>query len=79
MNLENIDNLIAEIFASVLLIAVQPGEYINRKSEPKWDSLKHMEIIFAVESAFDIRIHENDIGDIVDTTTLRDRIMRCVA
>ena len=33
----------------------------SRKTEPAWDSLKHMEIIFAVEEKWGVTFSENEI------------------
>lgn len=34
---------------------------VRRENEPKWDSLKHMEIIFAIEDALDVKFQEEEL------------------
>lgn len=61
MTTDSVEAIVAEILSGALRRPVAPGEAISRDGEEAWDSLKHMEIVFAVESAFDCRFDEDDI------------------
>ena len=50
------------IVGSVLGIeAAQLSDASNAQNTPNWDSLRHIEVIFAIESAFHIRFSMADI------------------
>ncbi len=55
------------------VLSVEPvtlNEESNAQNTPRWDSLRHIEVIFAVESAFHIRftmpeiVNLRNLGDI---------------
>ena len=63
---------IIEIVSDVLA-SVEVSDLTSRQDTPEWNSLKHMEIIFAIEEEFEIQYSEEEmiaiasIGDIVDS------------
>lgn len=63
---------IIEIVSDVLA-GVEVDDLTSRQVTPEWNSLKHMEIIFAIEEEFEIQYSEEEmiaiasIGDIVDS------------
>jgi acyl carrier protein len=61
---EQIEEGVAEIVSLTLGRPVAPGEPLTRDDEPKWDSLKHIEIIFAVEGAFGVAFSPEEIGEV---------------
>lgn len=65
-----VDEGIAEILSLVLARPVSPGETLSRDDEPKWDSLKHLEIIFALEEAFDVAFSAEEIGSVKSSADL---------
>ncbi len=79
MNSEHMTALIAEVLSGVLQRPVPPGEYVSRATEERWDSLKHMEIIFAIEAATGLQISEEEIALIMDTTGLQTTFERAHA
>ena len=70
MNRDDIEPRIAEILSLVLDRSVEPSDRFDRESEPKWDSLKHVEILFATEAAFEITFSEDDAGEIMSVDDL---------
>ena len=46
----------------------------SKTSEPLWDSLKHMEIIFAVESKWGVAFSEEEMGSIQSVAQLLQRL-----
>lgn len=41
-----------------------PNDNISRESVPTWDSLKHMQVVFALEDAFDCQFTEDQIPEL---------------
>lgn len=68
------DQTLAEILSMVLERPVGPGEALARTDEPKWDSLKHLEIVFAVEAAFGVSFSAEEIADLKDVAALRAKV-----
>lgn len=60
MNDENKGTLF-EIFTLVLKKDFGNQTVIERETTENWDSLKHLELVFAVEDAFDIHLSEEQI------------------
>jgi acyl carrier protein len=65
------ETVIAEILSTILQRPVAHDELIVRDNEEKWDSLKHIEIVFALESALGIELSEEEIGAIKSSSDLR--------
>lgn len=58
-------SIAAEVRAVVSAVLGRPvgeGQAVSRDSESAWDSLKHMEILFAVEDRLDVRFDEGELG-----------------
>jgi acyl carrier protein len=68
------DSIIAEVLSSVLQKPVRPGEDLSRETEASWDSLKHIEIIFAVEAAAGVRFTNEDIASISSAADIREKV-----
>lgn len=62
MNPTNPESEICEVVSAVLGKTVDLTA--SRANEPLWDSLKHMEIIFAVESKWGVVFSEEEMGGI---------------
>jgi acyl carrier protein len=68
----NSQTKIIEIVSDVL-DNVEVSSSTARQNTPEWNSLKHMEIIFAIEEEFEIQYSEDEmiaiasVGDIVDS------------
>lgn len=61
-----------------LLLSSVLGKTVNaetsRASEPAWDSLKHMEIIFAVEGKWGVTLSEEEMASISSVADLQQRL-----
>jgi acyl carrier protein len=53
---------------------IAPGESLMRDSEPSWDSLKHVELIFMLEDRFGVRFSEEEMAALRSS----DEIVRAV-
>ena len=65
MKLNQIVANILEIDASLL------SEQSNAQNTPRWDSLRHIEVIFAVESAFHVRFTMPEITSLKNLGDIR--------
>lgn len=69
-----IDETLAEILTLVLERPVAPGEAVAREGEAKWDSLKHLEIVFAVEAAFGVSFTAEEIAELKDAAGVKAKV-----
>lgn len=72
---EQIDVEIAEILSLALDRTVTPSENLTREVEPKWDSLKHLEIIFAVEGAYGVAFSPEEIAAVAGAADLKAKVL----
>lgn len=61
---------INEIIVEILELEVANEELMNRENNVGWDSIKHLEIIMAIEEEFDIRFSSSEVTNIKDVTDL---------
>jgi acyl carrier protein len=62
------------VFAAILKRPVRMDEDISREAEKGWDSLKHMELVFALEEEFGVEFSEEDIGRLDSRAAFAARI-----
>ena len=72
---ERIDAEIAEILSLTLGRPVAADGGLTRADEPKWDSLKHLEIIFAVEGAYGVSFSPDEIAAVASAADLRTKVL----
>jgi acyl carrier protein len=61
---------IRDVLSKVLQRPVGPEENVSRENEPKWDSLKHVEIMFAIEDACNVRFSAEELAALRDVQAL---------
>ena len=61
MTEKSIETSVRELLELVLEISVPDGAPVSRDSEIAWTSLKHVELIFALEDAFNVRFSEKEL------------------
>ena len=74
MTREQIDMVIAEVFAGVFLRQLDVSRSVTREDTADWDFIKHMELVFAVESAAGIEFSEDEIANITSIDDFRRRL-----
>jgi len=74
MTRSEIDTIVLETFSLVMKKAFEPGEEVEREKESGWDSLKHIELIFALEEKFDIRFTEDEMARLKTMSSIAGRI-----
>jgi acyl carrier protein len=72
---ERIDAEIAEILSLALGRPVAAGNDLKRADEAKWDSLKHLEIVFAVEGAYGVAFSPEEIAAVTRASDLKAKVL----
>jgi acyl carrier protein len=57
-----IQEAVAELLSLSLGRAVVQTESVTRDSDPKWDSLKHVQLILLLEEHFGVQFSEEEMG-----------------
>ena len=55
---------VRQIMGAVLQAPIAPGQDVARESVPGWDSLKHVELLFALEDACDIKFDRQEFAEL---------------
>jgi acyl carrier protein len=63
----------------VLNRKVGDGENITRAQESAWDSLKHVEIMFAVEDHFSVKFSAEDLAALDSVSAIASAVERQLA
>lgn len=75
MNRPEIRNQVLEVISVALGQSLPAGVEICRKSTVAWDSLKHVEIMFALEDQFSIAFTEEELVGLGDVTSIVEAIV----
>jgi acyl carrier protein len=71
-------NAIQEAVCEVLGVALEQGQPVGpgfcREEQPAWDSLKHIEVIFALEDRFKVRFSEADMQQMDSVGKITQRV-----
>ena len=59
-----IEDGVRDILGELLHRRITPGENVSRESEEAWDSLMQVELLFALEDAFEIRFDEAELSSL---------------
>ena len=74
MNNKGIQNAVCE----VLGVALEQGQPVDpgfcREEQPAWDSLKHIQVIFALEDRFNVQFSEADMQQMDSVGKIAQRI-----
>jgi len=57
-------NELLEIFSIIFNKTFKENEVISKQSEENWDSLKHIELIMAIEEEFEITFNPEEIPEL---------------
>jgi acyl carrier protein len=75
-NRDSVDERIRDIMGVVFEREVAPGETVAFGTEPAWDSLRHVELIFSIEDEFEIRFDEAELADLTSLHALTEAVAR---
>ena len=71
---KNLEIEVAKLVSEILGETV--GSDASRLTVARWDSLKHMEIIFAFEEAYGVRLDEAEMAALSSVKGLAERAMK---
>ena len=72
---ERIKDVMAQIFNVDVAAITQES---SPESIERWDSLKHMQLILAIEDEFEITFSDDDIPNLLSTRAIEDSVRRLV-
>lgn len=64
MTRPDIQESVAELLTITTGRPIALGETVVRDSEPAWDSLKHVELVFMLEDRFGVQFSEEEMGEL---------------
>jgi acyl carrier protein len=70
------EEIVRETLGVVLGRAIRPGDPVVRERQPDWDSLKHIEVVFALEDALGVRFEADEIGELTSVASIVERAGR---
>ncbi len=70
MDRQQIEAVVMAVLATVLKCEI--GLDVSRKNTPQWDSLKHIEVIFAVEDELGFQFSEEELASLNSVTKIVD-------
>ena len=68
MNREKIEITLLSVISTVLKCEV--SDQTSRENTPQWDSLKHIEVIFAIEDELNIQFPEDTLANLNDIKSI---------
>jgi acyl carrier protein len=74
MHRESIDQAVREVVSAVLHRELGATEDLVRGEEPAWDSLKHIEIMFALEDRCDVRFSQDELASLDRLSAIVERV-----
>ena len=74
MSPSEIESQLIEVLSTVLGQPVSATA--SRANEPGWDSLKHIQIVFAVEEKFGVQFTEEEIPLLDSVAKFQEKLMR---
>lgn len=76
MTRDDVQARVHEVLALVLKLPTVPREPVLRADVPQWDSLSHIEIIYAVEESLDVAFTEAEMTALDGSTAIVDAVER---
>jgi acyl carrier protein len=73
---DDVQSEVARILSSVLGHDVAPGADVASSDDAMWDSLRQVEVMYAVEDTFGLRFEESDFSELISSELIVDAVMR---
>jgi acyl carrier protein len=73
-NDSTVEQSVRAAMSTVLGRHIGPDEDVTRENEPWWDSLHHVELIFSVEDACDVRFDEEELSELSSFRDIVDSV-----
>ncbi len=58
---EDTNRIVRDIISQTLNRPIGNDEHLARNQAPEWDSLKHVQVMFSLEDAFEVRFDEGEL------------------
>lgn len=65
-----LESTVRDTLGVVLGRAIPSDDPVLRHDQPDWDSLKHIELVFALEDALGVRFEADEIGELTDVAAI---------
>jgi acyl carrier protein len=62
------------LVARILRLDATPSIELRRDVEARWDSLRHVEIVFALEDRYGVRFDESEFAALASTSAIAARL-----
>jgi acyl carrier protein len=76
---EVLEGEIRELLVMILKSPELESTELVRSSAPQWDSLKHMEIVFALEDRYGVRFDESEFAALNSPTAIAKALRKHLA
>ena len=73
MNRQEIEGVVLLVLKTVLKTEVDLST--SRENTAKWDSLKHIEVMFAIEDELNVQFSEEELPDLNSVSQIVDRVL----
>ena len=67
-----LEEIVRDTLGIVLGRDIAAGDPVVREEQPDWDSLKHVELVFALEDALGIRFDVDEIGELISVASIAE-------
>ncbi|MHB8544095.1 MAG: acyl carrier protein [Leptospirales bacterium] len=74
MNRNEIEQVTRTVLSTILNRQFEPGLTITRENTPEWDSLKHIEIMFALEDELGVSFSEDELVELDTVNKMIDAV-----
>jgi acyl carrier protein len=76
MTRTEVETVVSEVLSLVLKQPFTPDEPVRRADVETWDSLSHIEIVYAVEEALDVTFGEEEMAALDGSQAIVDAVER---
>jgi acyl carrier protein len=73
---DDVEACVNEVLTLVLKLPAPPQEPLLRADVPEWDSLSHVEIIYAVEESTGVTFTEDEMASLDGSAAIVDAVER---
>ncbi len=79
MTRSEVEAQVHEVLSVVLRLPTPPQEPLLRADTPDWDSLSHVEIVYAVEESLGVAFSEEELAALDGSAAIVDAVERHLA
>lgn len=79
MTSTEVQERVHQVLALVLKLPSRPDRPLERAETPEWDSLSHVEIVYAVEESLGVTFDEDEMASLDSSAAIIDAVERHLA